>query len=507
MQLEPASLLRSNIRSDGEVEQKRVYSKNPGPIDSSNYAFRAVVLTLGPSQIVGLSVLLKSLFFSLVLTKDLGQEGAKYLCLRESQVDFADKQKEILTKIKTAFFGLKEKGHSIISSTLSAIPVVGLFGAGLYSKYVASDSLKSINFKECCAEAISQHILGQFLPMIPWVGLDPKKVVFARSGGKLKDNQARAQSWSKFEKIIIEKGAKALSLPVKRGDGKAHTISCYHIVQEDKQDACTMILFNPNGGLGTAMCKEVDFYKSQGWNVLLMQLGGYPGSDEGLNTTEITTIQDAYAMIRYLEELGVKKMGVHGQSLGGSMAMHATQLSGRVKIAVLNQTFDNVRNLSANSLTNTFKVNLSPEADPCIPKSVIKSLQLSLPPAVVKGAVGSAFPVGKIVPCVIKPDGSNYFTDGLDSVRKVRLFTNTLICIGAGRDFLMGYDKVGQDVEEEPQFSRNFAENLIAAHTPGPGHSSHLCIMPGAVHGDEMTSDIRSVVERALFAVTMQQED
>lgn len=441
---------------------------NSGPVDSCNYTFRAVIFSLiGEAKFIGCVVIIKSVVSSLFLALNLASSGIKYLSLTRKH-DVArvspetDKDKKLcLTKIHNLLAELKENGHCIISSALCMIPYVGVFGAGLYSSYMASKSLQSTTFSARCAEALTQHTLAPFLEMFPLIGSVAQKSLYFLTG------QKSTAETSRIHKLKAEMlGAVPLTIPVERGDGVAHTISCYHIVQpKEVLDPPTIVIFHGNGVTGIDMEDTAKLYKERGCNVVLVTLGGYPTSDEGLQTTEATTIQDVHAVLRYLEGLGVENIGVHGLSLGASLAMHATQLSDKVKIAILDKPFDNVRNVAANVANN----------------SLHKFIRLLLPPAIVKGIFGRAFPVGRMVPGVNKPDGSDYFTDGLDNRRKAKLFDHPLVCFGGSRDHLMGYNRVSLDGEFS-YYSGNFAVDLSAAHNEATNRPRLLYIEPLAGH-------------------------
>lgn len=206
---------------------------------------------------------------------------------------------------------------------------------------------------------------------------------------------------------------------VDRGDRAKHKITCHYSKSDSNDDTSkTMILFHGNAMIGPQMSSSAARYKEQGWNVLMVTMGGYPGSDEGLSTNETTAIQDVNAILRFVESKGVETIGVHGFSLGASLAMHATKLSDKVQLAVLDKPFDSAPNVAANSIRNI---------------AVSESL---LPAAMIRGAMGAALPANRKVPGV--PSG---VTDGCDNVKKAGEFKGKLIVIGGKYDHLMGEGK------------------------------------------------------------------
>lgn len=500
---------------------------NSGPVDTSNYAFRAVLFTLGPSQLVGCAVIIKSVVSSIFTALRIALNCTGYTLAAAGKLVFTkERQQDKLNSfinnifypnIYNHFATLKENAHCIVSSSLSMVPLIGLFAAGIYSSYMVSDSLQSKGFGARCAEAVTQHTLAPFVSMIPVIRSLVLKRVYPNTGTTINDYvKAKVQlsegeikerfgvllhqipeipehaiedfRLEKFEDRVKEIGGQYRLLEVERGDGRGHHITCHHIVLNGNFAAQTMVLFHGNGIIGEEMIETAKFYKAQGLNVLMVTVGGYPGSDEGLQTTEMTTIQDVHAALRCLEGEGVQQIGVHGLSLGGSLASHAMLLSDKVDVAILDQTFDNIRNCVANNVNN------STEESP-----IMRAL---FPPAIVKGLVGASFPVGRMVNGVKKPGGFDYFTDGLNNKRKVRLFNHPLVCVGGNQDKIMAYNK------ENGRYSNNFAIDLAAAHeAENPFPYTGVYIKGGAAHGSLVSEGglykIQAALNQAEFGLPM----
>lgn len=231
-----------------------------------------------------------------------------------------------------------------------------------------------------------------------------------------------------------------VQIDVDRGDRKQHQITCHYCKGDVNPDnAKTMILFHGSGMVGPQMSEQAEKYMENGWNVLMVTMGGYPGSDEGVSTNETTSIQDVNAVIRYVESKGVETIGVYGFSLGASLAMNATQLSDKVKVAILDKPFDNGANVAANVVRNN---------------TASESL---LPSAMIRGVMSVAFPTNRKVPGV-----PGAVTDGCNNVKKARAFKGKLIVMGGKYDDCMGEGKtVKGTVDKKNEYSENCSERIM----------------------------------------------
>lgn len=257
-----------------------------------------------------------------------------------------------------------------------------------------------------------------------------------------------------FEHKVTSLGGVPLSISVERGDGKPHGITCQYINNGNPRNQ-TMVIFHGNGMMGESMSDVAALYKEKGWNVVLVSMGGYPGSDSSIHTSEATTIQDVHAVLQFLEQQqGVTKIGCHGFSIGGTLAMHATKLSKKVQFVVLDKTLDSIQGGAANMVQNI--------AQEC-------SLLKIVPSAIIRGLMANAFPRGIDVPGVVV-EGQPYQTDGCDNISKAESYEGVLVTIGGNEDFVMGSD---WSQEAESSICRHtFSDDLAKAHQKNhPGKS------------------------------------
>ncbi len=243
-------------------------------------------------------------------------------------------------------------------------------------------------------------------------------------------------------------------LIVDRKDGLPHQINCRYFESEEAQmdpNKPTMVVFHGNMGTGDDMIDTALFYKNQGWNVVSVTIGGYPGSDQGIATTEATTIQDAHAVLRDLESKGVKTIGIHGHSIGGTVAMHASQLSNSVKIVIADKTLNSGKSVAANFTGNMARKILQTRA---------------LHPAwAVRGFIKKALNIGEEVKGITDENGNpiSYKTDGLDNKKKAGLFGGIFVAIGGNQDELMAKEYS----RKSKKFTDNLGVDLVLAHNKG----------------------------------------
>ena len=276
-------------------------------------------------------------------------------------------------------------------------------------------------------------------------------------------------------------GGTELPITVDRGDGDNHQIKCRYyestcdptnpdpdITTKVDKSKPTMVVFHGNGGTGDDMCQTANYYKELGWNVVTVTMGGYPGSDEGLRTTEATTIQDTKAVLDHLKkEHGVTTIGVHGYSIGGSLAINATRLSPDVKLVVADRTFTTARNVGGNLVRNLFGI---------VSKKVA-------PEGATKSVVGTVFPKGKSVPGV----SEGIKTNGLNNIESVENFNGHFVSVGGTNDFLMQKHGKGDET--------NFATELQGAHKPRDSSTISKSFLTDQEHHDPDFTDLSNVAE------------
>ena len=238
----------------------------------------------------------------------------------------------------------------------------------------------------------------------------------------------------------------SIQISVDRGDGKDHSISAAVISAEIGKPVDyakpTMVLFHANAQTLNSMWDRADFFRKQGFNVLTVTMGGYPGSDIGTKTSEASTYQDANAVMKHIRDLGADNICVYGVSIGGSLALAAADLHSEVvKCVIADQTFDNAVNVAGNLMRNGTKSF----------KSFFESIG--------KGAARGAFTKGEVVPGVFKK-GLPYQTDGIDNSKKAESLKSTncnLFVIKSDRDTFMGRNQQGE------VFTEDFGLDLVSA--------------------------------------------
>lgn len=286
----------------------------------------------------------------------------------------------------------RESKQKFIASMIALIPFFGVFTAGYYLKEslldIQEDGVRG------CVEAIS------YASVEGSEGLIQTCVYPLRNASFREEYQS---NWAAiyFRNQFINLGALEVKIPVKRGDHQ-NSISAFTLPNSETEifdsDKPVMVLFHGNGQSKETMNERAEFYRGKKFNVLVVTMGGYPWSDEGVKTSEMTTYQDAHAVINYLKDKGFKNIGIHGLSIGGTLAFAAAELHPDVvKFVVAEQTLGKAKDVAVNILRNQSDL---------------------IPDAVIRGVVGSAFPVDRLVSGVTDLEGKPYLTDGLNNVRK-----------------------------------------------------------------------------------------
>ncbi|RLN96439.1 hypothetical protein BBJ28_00016678 [Nothophytophthora sp. Chile5] len=113
----------------------------------------------------------------------------------------------------------------------------------------------------------------------------------------------------------------------------------------DSVDRPVVLLCNPNGGLYEFHHLQMDwikFYTSDlDCHVLVYNYRGY-GRCKGSPNPEMHNL-DALALVEYLKtERGMKKIAVHGESIGGMVATYLARKSPHVNVLIADRTFSSV---------------------------------------------------------------------------------------------------------------------------------------------------------------------
>lgn len=494
----------------GNQEGQKATKKDVG------YIKKAVVFSLGGSQIVGgvaaVTVSVKgvwNLMKASFTTGKMGVHGVELLG-RKAISSLSPKQKiEQAEKIRAveqllsfdsdnlvnSALKAKDNGIRFVASILSMVPLVGVLGSGLVlAAFRETAKSEGPTFVQRGAEAFSKNVIAAVPKVATWQirenslyplsGKTYQQFMNECSESAKQHDSSLSINYSYEATVLkpsLEKlGAQLRRIKVDRGDGKEHTIRCDVINTNNNPAAKTMVLFHGNGMIGPQMDKEAEFYKSQGWNVVMMTYGGYPGSDEKVTTTETTTIQDVHAVLKRLESEGVTNIGVHGHSMGTSLAMHATQLSDNIRYVALSKGYDSAKNVCANTTKNLRE------------RTPIFKL---LPSALVRGLAAKAMPEGRVVPGVKDKNGKSYHTDGCNNMAKVKEYSGVLVTVGGNKDHLMGRNKYMRTGE----FEDNFSKDLFDAHVEAKPNSPHFTKLTdeGHVPGVRLCED---VLQEALLA-------
>lgn len=389
---------------------------------------------------------------------------------------------------------LKNYSIDVCASFLALLPLVGAVTAGAFLEKTAETSIVGTTCMQRSCRAFTEYAMAPFAP-IARVALYPFGY-FNQSGQETSqhafvssENVGRPHVL--FEERYAQVTYSTFPVPVERGDGLEHTIRCCYVpasgmstnvltagvVDTAINSSKTMILFHGNAMFGEDMIETAAFYAEAGWNVMMVTMGGYRRSDESVSTTEASTIQDVRAVLKHLEDHGVSQIGVHGSSMGGSLAMHATQLSDRVTCAILDKTFDTAQNVAVNLVNN-----------------INHPLTNLIPTEIIGALFRKTCPAGIVVPGVMGRDGQPYRTDGLDNAKKAALFDGILITIAGQFDNMMGCNYA----PEGRRYVSNLAERIHAAHLEAFGTETSIHINTWQGHDIQIIPGTANVITAAI---------
>jgi len=108
----------------------------------------------------------------------------------------------------------------------------------------------------------------------------------------------------------------------------------------------TCVIFHANAMVGLDMFDHANFYSNQGFDVLVVTMGGY-GDSEG-TAGEVCSYHDALAAVRYCTQVLNMQPGqlvLHGLSLGGALATAAALVTPGAHV-VLDQTFTSAQQVA-----------------------------------------------------------------------------------------------------------------------------------------------------------------
>lgn len=204
------------------------------------------------------------------------------------------------------------------------------------------------------------------------------------------------------------------------------------------KEAPTAIVFHGNACTLNAFVDHAKWYRDREFNVLLITMRGYPGSEgSSITSGEIGLYLDAEAAVRYaVETKGVdrEKVIAHGYSLGGALATaagyffgtyvtldHAFTSPGAVAIGSADKI---ARNISAKMRENP----------------ILSSIEIKVPSGIPEGLMEGAFPIGNTydIPEEKQLKGSRpLVTDGLNNLEKIKKLDKEFFVFFGTRDHLM----------------------------------------------------------------------
>ena len=226
----------------------------------------------------------------------------------------------------------------------------------------------------------------------------------------------------------------------------------------------TVILFHGNACVLDDMEDHMMFFKALGLNVLMVTFGGYPGSAEEHQLTELSLYHDVEAIGNYLKKLHIdnKQMVAYGWSMGGALAIQYGAFH-KGSHVIADQTFTSLSGVAQNIVNKVVHV---PLANPSIERLVKDIL----------------FPAGI--------QNGNITTDGFDSLAKIPKLQGEFLVIQSANDHMMStqdsYGNHGAILAEKYATTANKIQRLVTI--PG-GHGAYFMNSPKA------TSQIKALFE------------
>ena len=307
--------------------------------------------------------------------------------------------------------------------------LIPLIGASLTERYGS--------FKEVAISAIEEllkhtPILNRYL-----------KQLGHRKAYPLNHKKIDLEKFTEKRSKTLKELPEAAEMKLKTRDGRE--VDALFISQED-QTAPFALLFHGNAMTLDGMVPWAKYYQKRGFNVLLVTMGGYPGSPQGTKTSESTTYRDAQAAADFAlsKTQAPKKIVAHGLSIGSSLALQAAVAHPGIHV-VADQTFTRLSQISENLFI--------------LPKAWIlrSAFQASLTAGEVKAA--------------------DFATDGLNNAEKVKRIQGTFFSLYSENDTLVN-PKGGIHMPLQ------LAKNYLAGHKPNRLTLKEItAIIPKGVHG------------------------
>lgn len=360
--------------------------------------------------------------------------------------------REYANKVSYSQMRLDENATIIKSSLVAAIPLLGMplayyngdlgkIGQSLGSSLggVAPSALYPLSGKTM--EAYSQETHREWEKASrKWnPGWKERDGAYNRAIlGKPEEFFSNVRKWW-FERLP---GSKTVDIAT--SDGR-HLDAVWVPGKEVPPNGPTVLMFHGNAMTLDAFWEKADFFSQKGCNVLMVTMGGYPGSTPEVPTSEITSYRDVEAVLKYVGKEGLKvprsQTLAYGLSMGGSLAFQAGRTAGIPVIA--DQTFTTIGN-AANAVVRN-----------AVP--IIENFAGNI----ARGAVEGGIPKGlyaetKTVKTDTQITQEGIVTDNLNSLQKAKEMTAPILTLSASEDMIMNYNSPDGAV-------RNFAEDLQEA--------------------------------------------
>jgi len=265
---------------------------------------------------------------------------------------------------------------------------------------------------------------------------------------------------------LLEK-SRGIQLTLKTGDQRTIDAVWVPNGRVPVTHARTVIMFHGNGCILDTLEDTMKLFKRKGLNVLMLTMGGYPGSAEGHPITESSLYHDVEAAGNYLKELNIRndQMIAYGLSLGGALAIqYGVSFPGSHVIA--DQTFTSIGDVTKNVLRTPLN---NPFLD-----GIVKKIFADATPT-----------IERLVEHILFPHGhgkGNTMTNGLNSLAKIPKLQGNFYVIQSKDDELMHIHGT----------EKNYGDILADTYASIPNNVKRIVTIPGG-HGEFLGSHPEAV--------------
>lgn len=263
-----------------------------------------------------------------------------------------------------------------------------------------------------------------------------------------------------FYKVLTEQNIKVFHAKEIKITTQDHRSLSATWIPSPKEFNKTAIIFHGNGVTHNCSFHIAEMYHTMEWNVLMVTMGGYPGSEQNVPISEQTNTYDALAAADYLLNKGVQPTEIlsHGTSLGGSLATAVGVLIPGSHV-ITDQTFTKFSDVAKNQVS-------------CQPLKIIAEeiAKCSLP----EGIKFRATVLGK---------EQILETDGLNNLARVARIQGKYLAIATKNDSLMNRSEAAQKEHIEQlgpghnseglELPNSFSHDLALAYKKSNNHSKH----------------------------------